>query len=296
MGDAYGRVVQGAFPVLVKHCYFYNPVYQAPAKFSASFGRFGSGTQIGADRASFAAFLETSSTALVSQWDARGQAIGGWTLSPHHVYDFNAQTLYRGDGTRASAAALLGFTLSPTVIDTIAGTGVRGTGAPGLPASQTQLDTPFAVAVAPDGTVYIAEDSLQPGTAQIRRIAPDGTTQVVAGGGAFVVNGVPKTRSRVRAQNIAFGPDGDLCIADTGHHCVRRIDAAGIIYAVGGFAGDGGPATAARLSFPRSIAFTDDGTLYISDNGNRRIRQVTPDGIITTIAGTGVAGAVSDVG
>ena len=60
--------------------------------------------------------------------------------------------------------------------------------------------------------------------------------------------------------------------------------------------GDGGPAIAARLSQPFGVARDDDGTLYISDRGNFKVRRVTPDGVIDTLAGTGVEGATGDDG
>ena len=64
---------------------------------------------------------------------------------------------------------------------------------------------------------------------------------------------------------------------------------------IGGFAGDGGPAVAAQLNSPRAIALAADGTLYIADTGNNRVRAGQPDGIITTIAGTGVSDVNTDV-
>src|SRR5262249_53340070 len=65
---------------------------------------------------------------------------------------------------------------------------------------------------------------------------------------------------------------------------------------VKGFSGDGGPATAAQLSFPSGIVVGPDGALYICDTGNHRIRKVTRDGKITTVAGNGVAGWSGDAG
>ena len=61
-----------------------------------------------------------------------------------------------------------------------------------------------------------------------------------------------------------------------------------------GYSGDGGPATQAQLDQPESVAFDDAGNLYIADGGNDRIRMVDADGIITTVAGTGKAGATGD--
>ena len=86
-----------------------------------------------------------------------------------------------------------------------------------------------------------------------------------------------------------------LYVADTYNHCVRRVDAAGIITAIAGRCGDdtdgplgdNGPATAAQLYEPMGVAVDLEGNLYIADTGHRLIRKVTPDGIITTVAGNG---------
>ncbi len=94
---------------------------------------------------------------------------------------------------------------------------------------------------------------------------------------------------------MAFGPDGSLYIADTFNHRVRRIDPDGMITTAAGngeaaFAGDGGLATAASLRYPNDVAIGPDGSLYIADLSNQRIRRVTPDGIISTFAGGGTIG------
>ena len=78
---------------------------------------------------------------------------------------------------------------------------------------------------------------------------------------------------------LAFGPDGALYIADSGNHCVRKVNADGKISTVAGtgvrgFGGDNGPASDAQLSSPSGVAIGPDGALYISDSGNNRIRRV----------------------
>src|SRR5262249_51633695 len=80
------------------------------------------------------------------------------------------------------------------------------------------------------------------------------------------------------------------------NHRIRMIDSHGLIQTIAGtgtsgFAGDGGPAAAARLSSPGALAFDQSGNLFFLDVGNNRIRRITPDGVITTIAGSGVVGA-----
>jgi hypothetical protein len=94
---------------------------------------------------------------------------------------------------------------------------------------------------------------------------------------------------------VATDSDGNLFIADTDNNCIRKVDAAGIItsvagvcnFLVGGFSGDGGPATEALLKRPHGVALDGTGTLFIADTENRRVRKVTPDGLIVTVAGNG---------
>ena len=130
-----------------------------------------------------------------------------------------------------------------------------------------------------------------------------GRQRVVAGDGAsgFGGDGGPARSARLFPGGLAVDAAANLYIADTVNHRVRRVDASGTIRTVagtgvGGFGGDGGPATSARLSSPAGVAFDGAGNLYIADAGNWRIRKVTPQGIITTIAGNGQRGETGDGG
>ena len=110
------------------------------------------------------------------------------------------------------------------------------------------------------------------------------------------------------APTYAFGtPHGEASDAfgniylSTGFHCIYRLDAGGNLARVAGtcqagFSGDGANAVDAQLSGPQGLALDAVGNLYIADSGNQRIRKVTPAGIITTVAGTGVAGSGGDNG
>jgi RHS repeat-associated protein len=105
-------------------------------------------------------------------------------------------------------------------------------------------------------------------------------------------------------QGVAFAPDGTLYFADTSHHMVWRVGKDGLLQHVAGGAngcapatlGDGGPATSACLGAIFGIALAPDGSLYIADVNDFRIRRVRPDGIIETVAGTGAYGNTGDGG
>src|SRR5262249_71029 len=108
---------------------------------------------------------------------------------------------------------------------------------------------------------------------------------------------------------LALGPDGSVYVSDQLNNRVRRIGPSGIIstyagngapgFAVTGvraFGGDGGPAVNAMLDWPEALALGSDGSLYIANAVNRRIRRVSPTGVITTIAGNGQGGYTGDGG
>src|SRR5439155_9661794 len=124
-------------------------------------------------------------------------------------------------------------------------------------------------------------------------VTAEGTLSPDAGSGgcAFSGDGGPATAAQLRPGGVALDPAGNLYIADFGNGRVRKVTPGGTIstYAgtgTPGFAGDGGPATAAQLSFPQGVALDSAGNLYIADSDNNRIRKVTPGGPISTYAGT----------
>ena len=195
------------------------------------------------------------------------------------------------------------------IISTIAGTGripgrgTSGYNGDGIPAIEADLSNPSAVAVDSDGNVYIADRD----NGRIRKVDSAGIITSVAGGGSlsFDDEGDLAVNGRLgHPADIAFNENGDLYIADSDYHRIRKIDTNGIITTVignctsascpGSFSGDGGLASAAGLNFPSGIAFDASGNLYIADTGNNRVRKVDGNGIITTVAGNGLAGFSGD--
>lgn len=177
------------------------------------------------------------------------------------------------------------------VIAGVADPGDSGDGGPARLAAFTQLT---GIAFAADGTIYVADELAN----RVRAIRPDGVVIPIAGTGAegFGGDGGKATSAQLHGpRNLAVGPDGSLYIADAGNHVIRRVRPDGLIETIAGtgeegFSGDGGPASAAKLNRPRGVAISADGTLYIADTGNERIRRVAADGTIATIAGTGERG------
>ncbi|MET7391557.1 hypothetical protein ACFYPT_41425 [Streptomyces sp. NPDC005529] len=175
-----------------------------------------------------------------------------------------------------------------------------GFGGDGGPADQATLNSPQEVAVGPDGTVYIADMDNH----RVRRIAVDGiiTTLVGTGQPGYSGDGGPAHQATLREPSgVAVGPDGAVYIADTANYRVRRVAVDGVITTLvgtgqSGYSGDGGPAHQATMRAPRSVAVGPDGTVYIADVSNNRIRRVAVDGVITTLVGTGQSGYSGDGG
>src|SRR6185503_5471987 len=160
--------------------------------------------------------------------------------------------------------------------------------------------SPRGIQVAANGDMYIGDRSNH----KIRKVsAATGIIVTYAGTGTagYSGDGAAALLARLdRPQGIHLAASGDLYIADANNSAIRKVTALGIISTVagtgtGGFTGDGGLATAARLNAPEAVHLTSTGDLYIADTGNDRIRKVS-GGIITTIAGTGVAGSGGDGG
>lgn len=186
-------------------------------------------------------------------------------------------------------------------LEPVAGTGERGTGDDGLPATETPLDRPTGVAVGPSGRIYVSER----GASRVRRVEADGTLRTVAGTGrpGFSGDGGPAASAELSAPSGIAVRESRLWIADTGNERIREVDlAAGTIRTVAGtgvpgFGGDGAAAGDALLDGPRYVDVSPDGrTLFIVDTGNRRVRRVDlPADRIATFAGTGGTGFTGDL-
>lgn len=174
--------------------------------------------------------------------------------------------------------------------------GDEGDGGPPLEALFIQLD---GIAVDGDGVIYVS-DSL---AHRVRRITPDEVITVAGTGEeAYTGDGGPGTEAALQWPTaLELDGEGNLLIADTQNHVIRSLAPDGTITTIAGkgsrgFSGDGGPATEAELDQPNGLAVAEDGTIYVADRGNFRIRRIAPDGTIDTIAGDGVEGVEGDGG
>ena len=188
------------------------------------------------------------------------------------------------------------------IVTLVVGSTSPGYSGDGGAAAAARLRLPAAIVVAANGDMYIADT----GNDAVRKVtAATGIATTYAGTGTtgYTGDGGAATSARLSGpQGLVLAGNGDLYIADTGNNVIRRVTAAtGVITTfagtgTAGFLGDGGVATSARLNAPESVSISASGELYIADAGNNRIRRVSTGGTITTVAGTGTAGAAGDGG
>ena len=205
---------------------------------------------------------------------------------------------YAGDGDYAVKAILnnpVGVALDPdgnVYISESAGHRIRKVDSAGVITTYASgLNSPGMMACDRSGNVYFIDANI------LWRGTPDGTLKKVAGGGqgaqAAALSGGPAlTAALASPQGLAADFAGNIYIADTFNYTIRKVTPDGLIFTVAGtgsfgFSGDGGPATAARFSYPEGIAFDGAGNLYVADRLNYRVRRISADGIVTTVAGTG---------
>ena len=184
------------------------------------------------------------------------------------------------------------------IITEICGGVTGGFSGDGGVATAAQVSQPLSVAVDGAGNLYIADY----GNSRIRKINTSGIISTVAGTTAgFSGDGSAATLAQLSSPtDVAVDGSGNLYICDYGNHKIRKVTSSGIISTIagttGGFTGDGGPATAAKLNAPNGVAADGSGNVYIADLRNNRIRKVDAAGTITTIAGSTSSGYSGDGG
>jgi uncharacterized protein (TIGR03437 family) len=234
----------------------------------------------------------------------------------------NGTLSYSGDGSAASKAQLntpqgvaadsfgnlyIADTLNNVVrkvspngiISNYAGNGGAGSSGDGTAAIGAQLNGPQGLAVDAGGNLFIA-DTLN---AKVRKVSASGVITTVAGSGTpgYGGDGAAATSAQLNLPiGVAVDSSGNLYIADFGNSRVREVSANNIGTVAGsgsnGYSGDGGAAAKAQLNGPQGVAVDAAGDLFIADTENNRVREVTPGGLIATIAGNGAAGYSGDGG
>ena len=186
------------------------------------------------------------------------------------------------------------------IVSTAAGNGIENYSGDGGPATAAQINTPSNMVLDAVGNLYIADSANN----RVRRVSPGGVIVTVAGNGVagYSGDGGPATSAMLNSpEGLAADADGNVYIADTKNNRIRKLLPSGTIIGIAGngnaaFFGDGGPANSASIHAPEALYSAGGGHIYIADTGNQRIRELLPDGTITTVAGNGVQGVAGDGG
>jgi sugar lactone lactonase YvrE len=167
-------------------------------------------------------------------------------------------------------------------------------------AGPADLSVPTGLALDDEGSLFISDS----GRHRVLKLGPEGRLRTVAGTGTagFSGDGGPATAAQLNGPwGLAVDLHGNLSIADAANHRVRRVTPAGIISTMAGagipgFTGDGGPATLARLDRPLDLTVDSQGTLFIVDSLNGRVRRVDREGVITTVFDSGGESGAASAG
>ena len=379
--DAFGRVVQGQQRARVALSYIYDGELRPSESFGATSRVSVTSSASDDGVVSVEAALTKRFSITTGTFDASGYQLGGLGLDVLHAYDPGTGKIYFGSGDERSAENVALVTTRPAG-DATLGTpdgvfaaadgsiivsqddelrgdlgrllqitaqgevfALAGEGAQG-DAAALVLGSPQGVTMKSDGSILVADFLLE----AIREISPDGSFRTLVGASddvygdaeveaslrdldgialglreeLYIINGdevlkleggaltrfagtgeAPETGDVLETEGapattvalnvpsgVAVGPDGSVFISERDGARVRVVTPDGFIRTVAGtgvpgFSGDGQRATAAQLSDPRGLALSKDGSLYIADQLNNRIRRVTPDGFIQTVVGGG---------
>ncbi|MEQ7893579.1 NHL repeat-containing protein [Xanthomonas arboricola] len=176
----------------------------------------------------------------------------------------------------------------------VAGSGVRG--AVDGRAADARFADPYGLAIGPHGALYIADGG---DNNRIRRLLDNGSVQTVAGGQEGFGDGVDAAAEFNTPSGIAFDTAGNLYIADTGNHAIRKRTPQGVVTTLAGDGSAGfrdGAAAQARFNGPIGVAVDTQGRVYVADTYNDRIRVIAPDGQVSTLAGGALPGMADGVG
>ncbi len=306
--DAYDRTIQGRVTATIKVIYVYEFNYYGSndSDWQASFSQFGSDSEVFDGRGACGNVSGTMDTHFfcgvpvgqtitraIGAWDARPtDGLGGWTLSDHHAYDPVERTLHRGDGSTIRAQAL------PPVAQTIAGSRSRGVGGgegsdnfpkDGEDAAGANIDYLGDYVRSPDGNLYLYSGLNRN---HIFRVSADGKIHPFAGPGLGTV------------QALAAMPDGSLLIggyrevSDTNQIWKVSPDGKQTTVIAGTTnrqapLGNGKPGPEAHIGTINDMVAGPDGTVYWTErysgqsNYKGQLRKLSPDGIVTTVAGAG---------
>lgn len=228
-----------------------------------------------------------------------GPATDAWIFAPRGIALDAAGNIYFSD----YGNNIIRKISTSGIITTIAGIpgSIPSYGGDGGPAIAAHLGQVWGLTVDAAGNIFLADQLNH----RIRKINTSGIISTVAGTGfaVYTGDGVPATSTNLNEPTgVAVDAAGNIYIADNSNNRVRKVNTSGIISTIAGtglpygYTGDGGPATAAHMYYPRAIAVDAANNIYICDWNNSAVRKINTMGTISTVAGTGTAGFSGDGG
>ena len=225
--------------------------------------------------------------------------LGGtnWYKLTAYRYNWLSAETTESQGTVAVPSVLTG-TLTDTSLAAswTAATGATSyilTRAAAMPGG-ARFNAPSAVAAAADGTVYVADSNNN----RICKVTAAGVVTTLAGGTLGSADGTGAAAQFSGPYGVAVAADGTVYVADTGNSRIRKVTVAGVVTTLAGSTGGmaEGTGAAAQFSSPYGVAVVTDGTVYVADSNNNRIRKVTAAGVVTTLAGLTMWGTADGTG
>ncbi|MGI9242085.1 MAG: NHL repeat-containing protein, partial [Verrucomicrobiales bacterium] len=192
--------------------------------------------------------------------------------------------------------ALAQSNYTPYTVSTLAGK-AKATGSADGTGSAARFFFPSGVAVDSAGNIYVADTKLN----RIRKVTGAGVVTTLAGEMLGSADGAGSAAQFNTPFDVAVDASGTIYVADKGNYTIRRVTPEGVVTTLAGLAGHSGSvdgtASAARFRSPSGVAVDDAGNVYVADSSDSTIRQVTPDGVVTTLAGkAGSDGSTDGVG
>lgn len=300
--DSFGRIMSGSTQATVKIGYTYPLVYyQSQDELDRSFTNISNRdyTFSRPSNINYGTIWDTKTVEIRSKPPLISQ-FGNWSLDVVQFYDPVSKITFLGNGARIADRK------SEGVLFSVAGNGYWGYYGDEEKATDASLADPKDIVILSDGSLLIADTENN----VIRKINSQGTITTFAGnwssgygGGSSDIGdgGNALDATLKEPSSIAVSYDGKIYFSDTGHHRIRCIDKNGIIQTIAGTGnpgafGDGGLAVEAELNDPHGIACSIDGSIYVADSGNNKIRRITTDGRIYTLAGNGTNAFSGDNG
>ena len=295
--DQWGNIMNSPKKAHVKVGYTYRALpYRTLQEAIASFASVPTSTGIvgSFNRASRPTFeLTQEYDVILGIWRAKGQfTFGGWTPSIVHSYDPVHQVLYYGSGAHRNVSTITG-------VHTFAGTGNNGLIQENKPANTQPVTWVEQVTGDSKGNIYILNADVSVGISGapgILKVTPNGNISTLVGTTTNAKYATPGQN----ATSIAVSPSGELYFST--YSMIYKVDekAGQLVHIAGSTAYNPStnhiPAKQANLNHVISLAFDQQGTLYICEHGSHRVRKLDPNGTIINVAGTGNPGFSGDGG